>query len=89
MPAIIGEQRALEMLMFNRSIDAAQAQQWGLVSHVAEPGWLERSVMELAEGLGAGPAVATRQLKRLVKGRTWLGSPIISTASCKPSLPAR
>lgn len=68
LPAIIGEQRALEMLMFNRSIDAAQAQQWGLVSHVAEPGWLERSVMELAEGLGAGPAVATRQLKRLVKG---------------------
>ncbi|WLD65468.1 enoyl-CoA hydratase-related protein [Pseudomonas sp. OVF7] len=68
LPAIIGEKRALDVLMFNRSIDMAQAHQWGLVSHVVQPGELERSATELAKRLAAGPYAANRQLKQLVKG---------------------
>ena len=70
LPAIIGEKRALDVLLFNRSLDAAQAQQWGLVSQVAQSGELERTATELATRLVAGPAAASRQLKQLVKGES-------------------
>jgi 2-(1,2-epoxy-1,2-dihydrophenyl)acetyl-CoA isomerase len=67
LPQLIGEKRALDVLLFNRSIDSAQAQQWGLVSLVAQPGTLESTASELATRLAAGPAAATMQLKQLIK----------------------
>ncbi len=70
LPELIGEKRALDVLLFNRPIEAAQAQQWGLVSLVAQPGTLESSATQLATRLMAGPSAATRQLKRLVKGES-------------------
>jgi enoyl-CoA hydratase/carnithine racemase len=47
----IGRKRALEMLLTGEMIDAATAQEWGLVNRVVAPEELDRAVVELVDAI--------------------------------------
>ena len=66
LPRIVGLKRAMELLLLNRTLSAAEALSWGLVNEVvADERLLERS-LELAERLARGPATAYGATKRLI-----------------------
>jgi enoyl-CoA hydratase len=55
LPRIVGQGRALELILTGRIIEAREAREWGLVNEVVDPErHLERS-LELAEGLAGFP----------------------------------
>ncbi|WP_430868931.1 enoyl-CoA hydratase/isomerase family protein [Demequina aurantiaca] len=60
----VGERRALEMLLTRRELDAATAQQWGMVAEVAEDP--ESRAMEIAGQWAQGASRALGEAKRLV-----------------------
>jgi enoyl-CoA hydratase/carnithine racemase len=63
---VIGKQRAMELVLTGRRIDAAEAARLGLVNEVAGPGeWLERA-LELAQRIARRPPIATRLAKQAV-----------------------
>ena len=58
LPRQIGPKRALDLLLTNRTLTAAQAENWGLVSKVVGDGELGAAARALAASLAAGPAAA-------------------------------
>ncbi|SDJ93866.1 enoyl-CoA hydratase-related protein [Billgrantia gudaonensis] len=64
---LIGYQRAFELTLSGRVIDAEEAKQTGIVLEVTEPEALMARAMELAERIAAQPPKATRLTKRLMK----------------------
>jgi enoyl-CoA hydratase/carnithine racemase len=63
---VLGKQRAMELVLTGRRINAAEAHRLGLVNVVAPPGeWLERAV-ELAEEIAARAPIAARLAKQAV-----------------------
>ncbi len=66
LPAVVGLGRAKEMIMTARNIDAAEAQQIGLVNRVAEPHELTLATDALVEELLANPVVAVGRAKRVL-----------------------
>ncbi len=63
---VIGKQRAMELMLTGRRIDAAEANRIGLVNDVAPAGeWLERA-LELAERIARRPPIAARLAKQAV-----------------------
>ena len=63
---VIGKQRAMELVLTGRRIDAAEAERLGLVNEVAAQGeWLERA-MELAHRVARRPPIAARLAKQAV-----------------------
>ncbi|MCP5328870.1 MAG: enoyl-CoA hydratase/isomerase family protein [Sinobacteraceae bacterium] len=66
LPQILGNKRALELLLTNRPLGAAEALQWGLVNQVAPDGEVLAAALTLAERLAAGPRAAQAAVKRLV-----------------------
>jgi 2-(1,2-epoxy-1,2-dihydrophenyl)acetyl-CoA isomerase len=65
LPRLIGRQRALELMLLNEPLSAAQAKDWGLVREVFDDGALLDGAIKLAQRLAAGPTrtlVATRGL---------------------------
>lgn len=67
LPRIVGWSRATEMALTGRSIDAATALDWGMVSRVVEPDSLDTVAMEIAEEIAANPSRAVRMTKRLLR----------------------
>lgn len=67
LPRIIGLSRASELAYTGDVIDAAQAQQWGLVSRVVPADELMIAAMELAGRIAANPPHALRMTKRLIR----------------------
>jgi len=66
LPRTVGLKRAMELLLLNRTLSAAEAHDWGLVNEVvAEEELLGRAVA-LAEELAAGACGAYGATKRLV-----------------------
>ena len=63
---LIGQRRALDMILANTRIDAATALPWGLVSSVVPATGLEASAVELAKGFEQASPGATAAVKRLV-----------------------
>lgn len=61
----MGRKRAMEMLMTGDFIDAATAQDWGLVNHVVPAGELDAAVAELAGKLVSKLPAAIAAGKRL------------------------
>jgi enoyl-CoA hydratase len=55
LPRIVGQGRALELILTGRIIDASEALGWGLVNEVVEPGRHLDRALELAEGLAGFP----------------------------------
>lgn len=66
LPRAVGYKRAMELLLTNRVLDAAQALEWGLVNQVVDDDKLGDAASALAERLAAGPTGAFGQVKRLL-----------------------
>jgi 2-(1,2-epoxy-1,2-dihydrophenyl)acetyl-CoA isomerase len=62
---LLGPARAFEWMTSGRTLTAAEAEEWGLVSEVVEADALEGHVAELAGRLGAMPTRAIGMTKRL------------------------
>jgi enoyl-CoA hydratase/carnithine racemase len=67
LPRLVGLPKALELLLTGDEIDGEEAARIGLVNHVVDDDAVVPRTYELAERLAAGPPVATRMLKRLVR----------------------
>ncbi|QNI02840.1 enoyl-CoA hydratase/isomerase family protein [Halomonas sp. SH5A2] len=63
----IGYQRAFELTLSGRVIDAQEALEYGIVLEVAEPDALMKAAMKHAGRIAAQPPRATRLTKRLMK----------------------
>ncbi|NCP19641.1 MAG: crotonase/enoyl-CoA hydratase family protein [Erythrobacter sp.] len=67
LPRVIGDARAAELFFTGDVIDAATAQEWGLVSRVTEPDALLDEAQALARKVAAMPPAALRQTKMLLR----------------------
>jgi 2-(1,2-epoxy-1,2-dihydrophenyl)acetyl-CoA isomerase len=63
LPRVVGLPRALDMALTCRTIEAAEAKEWGLVTQVAH---LE-AALEVARNIAALPPVSVRLNKRLIR----------------------
>jgi 2-(1,2-epoxy-1,2-dihydrophenyl)acetyl-CoA isomerase len=66
LPQILGNKRALELMLTNRLLTAAEALDWGLVNQVVPDAEVLGAALKLAERLAAGPRQANASVKRLV-----------------------
>ena len=66
LPRIVGQGRALELLMFGDSLDAAAAERYGLVNRVVPHDELLPTSHAWARRLAQGPALALSMTKRMV-----------------------
>lgn len=64
LPRMIGEARAREVILRNRTIGAEQADDWGLVTEVVDEERLAKRTREIASQLAEGPARAIADAKR-------------------------
>ena len=60
LPRLIGQGRALEMLLTGRSVNAREALDWGLLNQVVAPGEALAAAIETASGIAAVPQIAMR-----------------------------
>lgn len=67
LPRAVGQQRALELLLTPRTLKAAEAHEWGLVTEVVDDSAVRDRGRALAASLAAGPAAAFGQARRLVR----------------------
>ncbi|KAA0233003.1 MAG: 1,2-epoxyphenylacetyl-CoA isomerase [Acidimicrobiales bacterium] len=67
LPRLVGERRAMELVLTNRVLDAGEALDWGLVTSVVRDGETAEAGAELARSLAAGPMQAFGAAKRLVR----------------------
>jgi len=68
--AAIGERRALQLVLSDRMLTAAEALEWGLVAEVVPSGDVKARAEEVARGWLSGAAAAYGQAKRLVRSRS-------------------
>jgi enoyl-CoA hydratase len=61
LPRLIGESRAMDLILTGRAVDAAEAHAMGLVNRVVEPGRALAAAQELAAELSALPQLCLRQ----------------------------
>ena len=66
LPRLVGRAKALELLYFPRTVDAAESQTLGLATKVVPGAELQREVTELARRLADGPTVAFGAVRRSV-----------------------
>ena len=55
LPRLIGQSRAMDMLMTGSVIDAAEAERWGLITHVWSPETFDAELEKFVDGLASGP----------------------------------
>ncbi|UYP17361.1 crotonase/enoyl-CoA hydratase family protein [Rhodococcus sp. Z13] len=73
LPRLIGESRALDMILTGRPVDATEALEFGLVNRVVEPGTARAAAEELARQLTRFPQTCLRNDRRSARaqfGRT-------------------
>jgi 2-(1,2-epoxy-1,2-dihydrophenyl)acetyl-CoA isomerase len=68
LPRLVGLKRALDLVLTNRMLSAAEAVEWGIVSEVVPDAELASRVEALARELAAGPTTAFGLTKRLLHG---------------------
>ncbi|MBE7554685.1 MAG: enoyl-CoA hydratase family protein [Anaerolineales bacterium] len=66
LPRVVGQGRALELLLLGDAIEAATAERYGLVNRVVPPAELLPKAQEWASRLAHGPTLAISMTKRLV-----------------------
>ncbi|PTW62165.1 enoyl-CoA hydratase/carnithine racemase [Breoghania corrubedonensis] len=67
-PAIMGPQRAFELLCLGAPLDAEAAFRAGLVNHVVEEGALEETALAAARTIAAKPPAALAIARRFLRG---------------------
>jgi 2-(1,2-epoxy-1,2-dihydrophenyl)acetyl-CoA isomerase len=67
LPRILGQRRAMELVLTNRVLTAAEALDWGLVNQVVADAALLTGAGELAARLASGATGALGQAKRLLR----------------------
>ena len=70
-PLLVGVAKAKELLMTGDIINAAEAERIGLVNRVVPHDDLMDTVMELAQRLADGPALAIRGTKHAINKKVW------------------
>jgi 2-(1,2-epoxy-1,2-dihydrophenyl)acetyl-CoA isomerase len=73
LPRIVGARRALDLMLTNRTLDAAEACDWGIVTRVVPAADLDREAEAFAATLARGATGALRAAKRLVR-ESWSDS---------------
>jgi enoyl-CoA hydratase/carnithine racemase len=63
----IGAARTRELFLVGQRVDAATAEAWGLVNHVAEDDELTERALELANEIAANAPIAQRGNKRVIR----------------------
>jgi 2-(1,2-epoxy-1,2-dihydrophenyl)acetyl-CoA isomerase len=66
LPRLVGRQRALELMLLNEPLSAAQAKEWGLVREVFDDSALLEGAVKLARRLAEGPTRALAATRRLL-----------------------
>ena len=67
LPRAIGQQRALELAVSGRVLNAEEARDWGLVTEVVDDDQVAGRTAEVARALAGGPAQAFGETKRLIR----------------------
>jgi 2-(1,2-epoxy-1,2-dihydrophenyl)acetyl-CoA isomerase len=67
LPRLIGQRRAMEMYLTNRTLTATEALEWGLINRVVPAGDLMAEVGKLAAQLAAGPTGTYGAVKKLMR----------------------
>ena len=67
-PRLMGQQRAFELLVMGRPLDAAAAHACGLVNTVVAPGDVDAAAMKAAREIAALPFEAMTAARRLMRG---------------------
>jgi 2-(1,2-epoxy-1,2-dihydrophenyl)acetyl-CoA isomerase len=67
LPRLVGSKKAMEILLLGERFGAEEALRWGFVNRVVPEAALEGETAALAAALAAGPALATRNGKRLLR----------------------
>src|SRR5438105_1828029 len=67
LPRLVGGKKAMEMLLLGERFGAEEALRLGLVNRVVPEAELERATAAMADALAGGPALATRNGKRLLR----------------------
>jgi 2-(1,2-epoxy-1,2-dihydrophenyl)acetyl-CoA isomerase len=70
LPRLVGYKRALELLLLNPRLSAAEAHDLGLVTTVVEPEQLLERALDLAQRLASGPVRALGVTRYLVNAAT-------------------
>ena len=65
-PRLIGMRRAVELMLTNRRLSAAEALEWGLINEIVADHELADRARELAAALAAGPTVAYGAIKNML-----------------------
>ncbi|MCS6948014.1 MAG: enoyl-CoA hydratase-related protein [Steroidobacteraceae bacterium] len=68
LPRLVGQRRALELILTNRALTAQEALEWGLVNQVVADAEVVNAALQLAERLAGGPRRAFGKSKRLLLG---------------------
>lgn len=67
LPRFVGTRRAMDMILTNRRLTAAEAADLGLVNHVVSEEEFESSVRSLADRLAVGPTLAYVRARNLIR----------------------
>ena len=67
LPRIVGLRKALEIYLLSERFDAREAQRIGLVNRVVATTALDETVRQVAQSIATGPALALRNVKRLLR----------------------
>jgi enoyl-CoA hydratase/carnithine racemase len=66
LPRIVGQGRALELLLSGRVLEAPEALEWGVVTEVCQPDALVSRAVEVAGRLASRPPTARHLIRKLV-----------------------
>jgi 2-(1,2-epoxy-1,2-dihydrophenyl)acetyl-CoA isomerase len=66
LPRVVGVRRATELYLTNRTLNAAEALDWGLLTRVVNGDNLDAEVEKLAAQLASGPTLAYGKVKKLM-----------------------
>jgi enoyl-CoA hydratase len=69
-PAAVGRARAMRMAMLAERVTAAEAAEWGLISHVVDDEAYEAEVEAVVSQLAQGPPLAYAETKRAINAAT-------------------
>jgi enoyl-CoA hydratase/carnithine racemase len=65
---LVGPARARDVILTGRRLTAVEAEAWGIVARVVEPGMALEAAIELAQGIADGAPIGIRQAKAAIRG---------------------